>query len=437
MHFIRSPRPRVDGTFVRLTEFAARYSLPLEGLLEQAVTGKIKIFVRIPTGLDAYSVHQHGIVSSDPTICVDKVVSRVGRPDPIESMPVNMVNQGLIGLLLSRLQCNKLRDERFVSLSLFDHGLAVRLTHVDEVDPIQRNLLHKDKKLRPEGWKIACYHSGSPPTFVDGVGYTAPEILEIEWDDLFATAASVELFLNDIDTNHFIDDLIVDGHVVHIDERPAYFSPRLNQLLDTHWWYRRAIDADEIAQLVWPGRSIKSRSEREKRDRAIEKVRKQHELAKSLLTTDEFSRHLQKTQKAHSLIEAAAKFATPQHARGVLVEFTRSLPVFDLQTVMTDPFPLNPELTHPEVPADIKGLVAGAKLFWGHPSFNFSDANTHPARSDVVDFMKEVGFSSADAESAATIISHDVPRGRPKAVNNQKKEILRHGWDPLHKLRKK
>ncbi len=437
MTFIRTRRPRLDGTFYPLTDVAKRLSLHPETLVDEAIHGKIKLFVRIPHGLTPYSVHQDAIDISDPLIQADKVARRFGAPDPLDSMPVNMRDYGLVGLLLCPIDCVKLRNERSLRHSLFCAGVRVTMIYGNYVNPIQRNMLFKNSRLGTEGWRIACYPSNIGPTFVAGIGYSKPTEFEIKLDDIEAITTSVELFLDDIDTNHFIRELIVGGHIVHIDDRPTYFSNRLNHVLDAHWFYLGAIDPAQLKKLVWNGKKLRSQSERKERDRVIESVRAQHDRALAFLATDDFRDHLQKNQSGKKLIQAAARFITPLCARGVLSEFTADLRNFDLNTSPNDPFPVDHEIQSPLIPPEVKALVAGAKLFWGHPSIDLADPNTHPNRPDVVNFMKDSGFRSIDAESAATIISHNAVRGRPAAPKTASNSTRSPQQAPLHKLMKK
>lgn len=362
MTFIRKKRPVFTGAYHPFTELAKRLSVSSETLLAQAAQNYLTVFIRVPDQVDVFSVHVDAIETIDQAHRVSKVERRVQAPDQFESRPLNMSNTGIDGLIISPRDCRELSQKREIRKYLFMSGHKVHLDYIEAVGPILGSFAFCDKrKLSLFGWRIACYPKYGHIEFEEGVGYPRPPGIEITINDLFVTTPVIESFLDSIDTNKYVADLLLDGHVI-ADEWPFFFSEKLIYIIDANRIFWRKTDATDT------------------------KAHKQKEVNMKKYFLDEFNEHCDKTMSKAGLMQVAEKFATPVFARAGVAKEER-------------------EASRTYVTPEILLLMAAAKLFWSAPHVDFKVSDTHPRREDIKKFLSHMGFKGNDPDYGATLIS--------------------------------
>ncbi|MEO6964639.1 MAG: hypothetical protein ABI076_01915 [Acidobacteriaceae bacterium] len=343
----------------------------MDHLLEQVAAGWLEVFVKPPDQTALFSVHEDAVDNDDPLIGVSKVVRHVRAPDESESMPGNMTDFAIEGLALTATDCRELRVKRSIRRRLFRYGIMTIASGLESVRPLIPNVVHKNKTLAGDGWRLACYPRYTAIPFLPGVGYAQPIGIDISSHDLLVTMRSVEQFFDAIDTNKYIEEFFTDGCV--IPERPSYFSKKLNYLIN-------------VNQEIWGTKNVNSSADE------FPESRKQ---ASALIEDTKFRSLFGKFKASDIAVDAAIKFITPVFARK------------DLNAAECEAAPshITPELLT---------LMAAAKLFWGAAQVDVSDVETHPRKSDMDSWLRRMGLKDNDASYGTTILRPEAAIfGRP------------------------
>ncbi len=366
MTFTRTQRPKLDKTYYSLAHLAELLPVPADQLIESAAEGILELFVRVPDQCGVYCVHVDGVDPDD----VQELASRKIRgisPTEIEARPDNLTKAGIEAFVLSQGDCRKLRNEQVIRQRLYAKGLRQIGNWGQEQLPTYPNCFHRVKTLKPEGWRLACYEDQGPALYSRGLGYSKPVGIELSVDKLFATAQAIKSFFDAIDTNVFVSGLIQDGQIV--EDRPAYFSKKLNHLLDGSDIFWRTAKPSVDAEFT--GR----------RSRSIEHFK-----------DPDFHAFFEQGEAAEGMVEAAVKFIVPVFARKNSSEAESA----------ASPTRITPEL---------KALMAAAKYFWSSANIRLDVVNTHPRRDAVERYLRYMGFTKDDAGLGATLVR---PEGAAK-----------------------
>lgn len=377
-----------------MAELAKLLPVPVDVLIARAVFGEVHLFVKIPDRADVFSVHAEAVDLGDPLVDLSRFLQGASLPDRAAAAPVEMKSDGVQALQLSPADCLHVLQNRPVRQCLFECGFKSEGAYWSLVRPRVRNFFSAKKVLSDAGWRVACYPAGAEIAFSDTAGYARPIGLDLARDAIFTTRESVGMFLDGIDANKYVGDLLVDGDV--IVDRPSYFSEKLNYVIDTSekFWRKFIRDLLTTSERSKSKTSVKPQVARIV-TQGSEAVDQQEDKAYRHLQAAAFSEFCGKGKASRGLIKAASDFIVPVAVRSSVGARERAM----YKTYIT-----------PEVLA----LMAAARYFWGRKDVMLDEVSTHPLRKDIERFFRHMGFKDNDAKFAVTLISlENAARGRP------------------------
>lgn len=363
-------------TDIPIAIVAEQLSLPIKTILHLASDGYIPLFIRTQWRQVRYvSIHVDRVnpLSTNVTehTVNDSTIGVTGLDD-----------EGVIGFFLSNDDCRELVYKRKICRSFFPSAVRKRFAHLKQVHPTPSFLaVSGSPELAPDGWRVACFSKEDPPIFgVKGNNALLQEF-DITSNNLYARKEDIEAFIDVIDSNSFLTDLLVEeqgqasdsAKIAHVvDEKPAYVSKKLVHLIETSerfWYTRTPIDPKD-----YEARREKSR------------------LA---LQDREFRTCFDKGTPSEGVIAAALQFIEPVFARAKAPEAIRQ----------AWSWYLTPELLV---------LLAASKLYWSPPYVDLDEVATHPKNSAIEAYLCSRGIQGNHANYAMTLIRPEgAARGRP------------------------
>ena len=399
--FLRHERPGLDKAFYSVAELADLLPVPVDFFIARAVLGEVQLFAKLPDRANVFSVHAEAVDLGDPLVELSKFLRGASLPDRAAAAPLEMKSDGIQAFRLGSADCLHVSQNRPIRQCLFECGLKSEGAYWSLVGPRVRDFLSAKKALSDSGWRLACYPAGLEIAFSVTAGYSRPIGLDLTRDAIFTTRESVETFLDGIDANKYVSDLLVNGNVVV--DKPAYFSRKLNYLIETaeRYW------GEFMLNVTAAGKDRKSMTSSkptttmsvELKKRAIDITSAK---AYSHLLEPAFTKLCEGSKEREGLLKAASGFIVPMSVRASVDANEYSM----YRTYIT------PELL---------ALMAGARYFWGEVGTNVEAARTYPAREEIKRFFRHMGFKAGDTEYAATLIAPEgTVRGRHTHVKRRR-----------------
>lgn len=229
MLFLRENRPEIKLSY-SLVEASKQLKITPTALLEYASKKKLRAYVKLPDNVFVCSVHSDAVDIDDSVITATKNIRQFWPLDELEAKPVNMDGFNIEGLLLNTLDCIKILRNPNYRKRLFDYGIKFNFG-VELIKPVPGNFSVKEKFLKPEGWKIAFYPRNKDITFNSGIGYSRPQGIDFKLDEIYIIGDDLlQALVDSFDINIYVSELFVGSHL--IGNRPAYFSEKLNYIID-------------------------------------------------------------------------------------------------------------------------------------------------------------------------------------------------------------
>jgi len=366
-------------TDVPIAIIAEQLRLPIKTILHLASDGYIPLFIRTQWHQMRYvSIHVDHVepLSTNPPRATRHTVN-----DSTTGV-TNLGDEGMIGFFLSNDDCRELVYKRKICRSFFPSAVRKRFAHLKQVHPTPGFLpVSGAPRLAPDGWRVACFSKEVLPNpDVEGSNALLQEF-DITSNNLYARKEDIEAFIDVIDSNSFLTDLLVEeedqasdsAKIAHVvDEKPAYVSKKLAHLIETSerfWYTRTPVDPKD-----YEGKREKSR------------------LA---LQDREFRACFDKGTPSEGVIAAALQFIEPVFARAKAPEAEKK----------AWPWYLTPELLV---------LLAASKLYWSPPHVDLDEVATHPKNSAIEAYLCSRGIPGNKADYAMTLIRPEgAARGRP------------------------
>lgn len=387
MAIVMKRRPNFHGAYFTLAEVAAELLTTPADLLSFACVGDLRLFVRVPDGVNVCSVHEDAVDIADEQVKLWRFIRKIPDPDPAECSPINMAANGVEGLILSRGDCQQVRDKKEVRQYLFQIGCKTNMSVIEYVGPIAGHFRYlKNPTVSKDGWRLAVYpKSGAVIQYFAGTGYSQPQGVELSIDRLYIAAPDLKRFFDSLDINIFIADLVAGDHFAN--ELPSYVSKKLRFLVG-------------ISSTCWAGVNPDDQSA----------IKAKNSETYQLVSSEEFSGHFMKGEASRGAILAAADVVTPMYARKDATAEEKE----------AHPGHITPEL---------KVLLAAAKWFWGAPQVSIERPSTYPQAGDMRDFFRMHGMKDDLPKYGVTLIRPEAAvRGSPV----EKKSGLRKTLDNMH-----
>lgn len=362
-----------------ITIIAKQLCLPIKTILHLASDGYIPLFLRTPWSQVHYvSVHEDLVVphSANP------LPAAGGMTGESAMRATSLGDEGMMGFFLSRDDCRELIDKGKVSRSLFPSAVRKGLVHLKQVLPIPGSLSTNDTPgLASDGWRVACFPKEVSPVL--GAEGSNPSLkkFDITPNNLYARVEDIEAFIDVIDSNLFLSDLLAgekgqtgdSAKIAHvIDEKPAYVSKKLVHLIETSerfWHTSTRIDPKDY----------------EARRKKVRDALRDHE----------FRAYFDKQSPSKGVIATALQFIEPVFARAKASDAEKQ----------AWPGYLTPELLV---------LLAASKLYWSPPHVDLGKVATHPKIEEIETYLRSRGISGNAAHYAITLLRPEgATRGRP------------------------
>lgn len=418
MDFKKLVRPKIKGKYCTIDFLAKVLKSTPEDLLDAACEGRLHVFVQRPDATRICSVHADALDLEDQQLYLDKVLRRLPPPDrdesepietpprkldesqsldPDESQPLNMSAFDIEGLRLSRFDCQQIREKQRFTQHLFSSGLKARYGWVDPVEPIRGHVRYFDKRtLRPEGWSLACYGLTQPISFLEGIGYSRPQGVELSLDKLMVTTDDVDQYVDTLNPEYLVSEFIVDGRIA-IDKLPSYVSRKLIYLIEAN-------------QMYW-GDCVPT---------DVNKVRAIQEATRTHLKSADFQVLFEVTKGPISVgpLLFCRECVTPPAARlsierDELRKAEKSTMARESKKTQEDEDDWRTDWTGHLTPEILLMLYASTRT-WGRPSVRLDDVSSHPLAQDVAELFQELGFTREEAGYASTILRREgAGKGRP------------------------
>lgn len=373
MNFARKKRPQFQNATYTLKDLADQLSTSTDNLLDAACADKFQLFIPVPDRATICSVHEDAVVLDDLDSLQARATRRVQAPDPIESHPIASSLLGVDGLMLSYLDCQRIREKGMHRQRLFRSGVRIDGSLSKEISPLTGNFTFQgQRRLDRERWFFAFYSNDVPAVFIDGRGYSKPIGIDIRREDLLVSLPEIERYLDTLDINVYLEDLFKDGDVV--TDRPKYFSDKLNCMIDAVEKYWRRVGPND----------------RDKFDSKAQDV-------KDYLET-EFKKILSEGEARLDIGAGVMKFA-----------LRATTPVFARRGATADELAASPSYISPELMA----LMAAAKWSWGVSTVRLDAVISHPKLKDIHQYLRGMGVSGNDRSSGATLIRPERARLGP------------------------
>lgn len=397
MDFKKLVRPKIQGKYCTIDSLAKLLKSTPNDLLDAACEGRLQVFVQRPDATRMYSVHADALDLEDQEIYLEKVLRRLPPPDPDESEPLNMSAHAIEGLRLSRFDCQQIREKERFTKYLFSSGVKVQYGWVDSVEPIRGHVRYFNMRtLRPEGWHLACYGLTQPISFLEGIGYSRPQGVELSLDKLMATTDDVDGYVDTLNPEYLVSEFIVDGRIA-VDKLPVYVSRKLIHLIETNQTYWGDGVPTDVNEAI-----------------AIRESTRLH------LKKPEFKVHFEVTKGPISLgpLLFYRDCVTPPAAR-LLIE---TYDVKKAKESMMAQEQRKSEEDEDDWRTDWKGHLTPELLLmlyastrtWGRQSVRLSDVSSHPKSNEVAELFQELGFTREEAGYAATVLRPEgAGKGRP------------------------
>lgn len=373
MNFTKIKRPTFQNATYPLKDLADRLSTSTDNVLDAACADKLRLFIPVPDRATICSVHEDAVVLDDLDSLQTRAARMVQAPDPIESRPVASLLLGVDGLMLSYLDCQRIREKGIHRQRLFRSGVRIDGSLSKEIVPLTGNFAFQgQRRLDRERWYFAFYSEDVPAFFIDGRGYSKPMGIDIRREDLLVSLPEIERYLDTLDINVYLEDLFRDGDVV--TDRPKYFSDKLNCMIDAVEKYWRRLDP----------------SERDKFNSRAQEVR--------IYLEKEFKEILNKVKGRHDIGSTVMDFA-----------LRATTPVFARRGATADEIAASPSYISPELMA----LMAAAKRFWGVSTVRLDAVISHPKKEDIHLYLQGLDVTWNDRNAGATLIRPERARLGP------------------------
>jgi len=378
----RVKRPRYTETDVSLIALAEQLSLPIKTVLYLSSEGYLPLFVGTkPKGAQIVSVHKD-LISPHGADQPPLVIALASRP----TIGVTSLDaKGVIGFFLSEDDCLELMLKGKLTQSLFPTAIKQHFNnrHLNWVLP-RATFFPSTRipELSPVGWRVACY----PKETVFGLsaesGYPSPISIRITLSKLYARTEDILRFLDTIDSNDFLDDLITTKKNV-VNQKPVYISNKLKYLIKT---------SESVWRTEYPIKPGDYRTHQGKVRQALQEP--------------EFLKYFGKDRKLKGVREAASRFIKPIFARPKVSDAMKQ----DWNGHLT------PELLT---------LMAASKLYWSSPHVDLNSVITHPSNKEIEDYLRIRGITGNDADFAITLIRPEgAIRGRPVAEPSIRRRLV-------------
>lgn len=371
-------RPKIEGKYCTIDYLAMLLKSSPEDLLDAACDGRLQVFVQKPDAFRVCSVHADALDLENEQIYMERVLRRLppidpdeSKPieipplDPEESQPVDMSASMIEGLRLTRFDCQQIREKQRITQHLFPSGLKVRFAWVDDIQPIRGHFRFSGREtLRSDGWSLACYGLKQPIQFLEGVGYSRPQGVELSLDKLMVTTDDVDRYVDTLNPSYLVSEFIVDDRIA-TDRLPSYVSRKLIYLIETNEMYWGSGIPTDINEVI--------------------------------ATRERARRHLMKPEFQALFEYTKGKLATGQSLFCTECVTPVSLRKAKEEEKWRDEWPghLTPEL--------LLMLYASMRT-WGRPHVRLDDSSSYPNTDEMVELFRELGFTGDEAKSAPTII---------------------------------
>lgn len=391
-------RSALTSAYYTIKQMAELVKGTEESVLEDAISGNPKVFIRVPDRVNLLCVHEYAVDVYDESRSIETALGK--RPvvdeeeskpleipllDKNESMPLSINECALDGLMLTSDDCYLIKQMQTIRKSLFHAGVKFKYGTVDIIDPIKGHIAYLNNgKLPKDGWHIACYNKNDAIIFDEKIGYSAPLGVDVSLTDLFLTVQEVNRYIEKYNVSNYITELIDNGRVVK--KLPKYCSEKLAFLVK--------INFD-----VW--HKVKS-TDRSNKSLFREKI----DEARGLLNSFEFQSLLKKNSSSDGLIEKAVEFTTPIFARSWATDEEYK----DFPTFMTP---------------EILILLGAAKMIWGKSQVVMEIVATHPDTADIKSLLRNVGLTGDYASYAATLIRPEIAAGGKRVPDPRYKQLGR------------
>jgi len=369
----RSRRPTFADPYLSLSDLADELHLPLESVFYLAAKGYIEIFAFRHVS-DAMYVSVHKDFVAPQGLNLPAAVMALPNPQMIGIS--HLGHNDVVGFFLGQEDCKAFLRDGKLRQSLFPAALRKRFNHYRPEFPLPGYFpIGRHPELDPDGWRAACYPKETSFDLDPETGYPSPISQLFRLASLYVLQEDIEAFLDVIDSDAFLHDLIVEpedgahpatSHV--IEERPAYISAKLMHLIDTSerfWQKRPSDDSNEYTTKQ-------------------EKVR-------GALNDSDFLDCFKMTKASKNLLQTAAQFTEPLYAR----------------SNMSDEGKLS---GHPYLAPELLILLAAAKLFWSPPHVDFDNPATHPKNEEIEAYFRVRNITGNDADYAITLIRPEQAR---------------------------
>ena len=370
IHFIGSAtRKELNRTCYQLEDLAGQLDVESRLLLREAAQGNLRVYVRVPEDVHLYSINEDVLSAKTSSQMVDKHVRRVGRTIgnvqrvmPEEIDPIPMGTMEIEGLYLDLQVCKDIYRKGLCRLYMARNGLRFLsgiMDGMELVEPIKGHFAYRDRAgLDAHKWRIAAFSAGQEVTPNPLGEVSRPHGFEISVKEMFVTQSDLEDFLDQIDVDKFLADILDKGSVV---ERPDYFSSALNYILDVTQSDTLKESKGDIG--FDPGEWIEKK-----------------------LMSQEFSQ-LFKTLLNKGAIEQLTAVLLPAWDR-------------ERRRVSVSGYP-------DEIHWDIKIAIAASKIFWSHRDVVPEKAETHPRAPRIKKFFIDNKVDRKLAQVLTRIIRRD------------------------------
>jgi Transposase. len=369
----RSRRPTFTDPYLSLSDLADELRLPLESVFYLASQGYIEIFAFAHVSNAMYvSVHKdfvapHGL-NLPPAV--------MALPNPQMIGVSHLGYQDVVGFFLGREDCHAFLRDGMLRQSLFPAALRKRFNHYQPEFPLPGYFpIGRHPDLDPHGWRAACYPEETSFELDPETGYPPPITQSFALASLYVLQEHVEAFLEVIDSDAFLHDLLVKpdngthpatSHV--IVEKPFYISHKLTHLVETseRFWQKRASDD-----------SNNYTTRREK--------------VRGALDDPDFLNCFKMTKASKTLLDAAAQFIEPLYARSDMSDEGQ-------------------QSGHDYLAPELLILLAAAKLFWSPPHIDIDNPATHPKNDEIEAYLRVRNITGNDADYAITLMRPEQAR---------------------------
>lgn len=373
---VRSRRPTFSEAYIRIDKLANELSLPLEAILYFASQGLISIFTFFRQR-DAIFLFVHRDFIAPLGLELHESLTLLPN---LSSVGVSQLcSQDITGFFLNAKDCSELLKEGRVKQGLFSAALRCRFDRYSMEPPGPGYFpLDRYPDIDPKGWGVACYPKETALVFDPEKGLPLPIILSIDPTSLYVLNEGIETFLSIIDTETFLDDLLVppvksplsNDETFHVvDNKPLYISAKLTHLIET-------------SERLWRNKPSDDSGDYSSQQAKVRQALKDPNFLSSFKMT--------KGKVSEDMLAAASRFIEPLYARSISNEGKLSGHAY-----------LSPELLI---------FLAAAKLFWSLSHVDFDDPATHPKNEEVKAYLGIRGITGNDANYAMTLIRPEQAR---------------------------